>query len=731
LVFNVSKYKKESAPREMPSDANDRHLAMLEAIKPYAKASVQKNVTDIPIECSIRKSKLALVLMPQWAAHFPPFNLARLSAVVKQAGYQTKILDINARCYKEYKDNIEVKENLEFELWNSTSNWRWVGSHYYNFIHPIFENIYEEYIDSIIEFKPDVVGFSMYQFSEEPTKWMIQELKKRIPNLKIAVGGSNVQHGWFHIEPYYDYVVNGEGEEAILKILDNVENGINYDTPQYIKQPEEQRINLNNLPMPDYSSIDFNDYEIPNGALSELSRGCTAKCTFCEETHFWKYRQRQAVDALTEIEWLYYNKGTDIIWFIDSLVNGNLKELRAFAKGVIAKGLKIKWSGYARCDGRMDLEYLKDLADSGCMALNYGCESGSQKVLNDIDKGVTVDEMEQNFRDGNTVGIMAATNWIVGFPTETYQDFADTMAFLWRMRDMNINNIGTGMGFGMGPETIVGQNPDRFNLSAQKYLGYWITKDFRLGGTHVLTRVKCFNIFVDNLVTERPFWYPYRPNLKKYHYDLKFHNDTVLKELKYEKFDYDIIKTNINPYADSLVNEMWPIFRTLWKARGGYDIVVKFDPELDFEEFGDNFGTGLYDAEYKFSIDDSGNWSANFRINFTQHYNSNNDTRESHRHGPFFAQEFSKMQGNAAKRARKLAKPDWGNEGRSNEQFQEILNEEFYLNQTTEWSFNWKWNGTGNWGNYKEYEISSPSYKNIEETNYQPIKFIKHQDYKV
>jgi len=723
LAFDVHKHKHEAAPREIPADANDRHLNMLEAIKPYAKASVQKNVTDVSIQYSQRKSKLVLVLMPQWAAYFPPFNLARLSAVAKNAGYQTKIVDINAKCYREYQNSI--KDKIDFEMWNAASNWRWVGNHYYNFIHGLFENIFQEYIKSIVEFQPDVIGFSMYQFSEEPTKWMIQELKKLLPNAKIAVGGSNVQHGWFHIEPYYDYVVNGEGEEAILKILDNVENDINYDTPQYIKQPEEQRINLNNLPMPDYSTIDFNDYEIPNGALSELSRGCTAKCTFCEETHFWKYRQRQAVDALTEIEWLYYNKGTDIIWFIDSLVNGNLKELRAFAKGIIAKGLKIKWTGYARCDGRMDLEYLKDLADSGCMALNYGCESGSQRVLDDIDKGVTVAEMEQNFRDGKEVGVTAATNWIVGFPTETYQDFADTMTFLWRMRNMNISNIGTGMGFGMGPETIVGQNPDKFNLSGQKYLGYWITKDFQLGGTHVHTRVKSFNIFVDNLVTEIPFSYPERPDLKKYHYDLKFHNENNYQDIDYENFDYNIIKTNINPYADSLVNEIWPILRILWRTRGGYDIVIKFDPEIDFREFGDNFGSGIYNAEYKFSIDDCGLWKADFKIDFNQHYTTDNDPRESHRHGPFFAQEFSRMKGNAALRARKLAKPLWGIEGRSQEDFEQLLNEEFYLNQTIQWSFNFKWKGEGDWSNYTDYkrDVSKNSLK--DSSNYKPIVFIK------
>ena len=724
MSFNFYKFRNKAEAREIPVDADARHLHMLEVIAPYAKANVQKNVTDVSIEYATRKTKLILTLLPEWSANFPPFNLARLSAVAKEAGYETQILDINVKCFRRWDDDLQPNKKIDFELWNSGSSWRWVGNNYYKFIHPLFEDILKENLEKIVSYKPDVVGFSLYQFNEEPTKWMIQELKKQLPNLKIMVGGSNVQHGWFIVEPYYDYVVNGEGEEAILKILDEIENGINHDKPQYLTQPQEQRINLNNLPMPNYNGIDFNEYQIPNGALSELSRGCTAKCTFCEETHFWKYRQRQAVDALKEVEWLYYNKGTDIIWFIDSLVNGNLKELRAFAKGVVAKDLKIKWTGYARCDGRMDLEYMKDLADSGCVSLNYGCESGSQKVLNDLDKGVTVAEMEQNFRDGKLVGIYAATNWIVGFPTETYQDFADTMTFLWRMRNMNINNIGTGMGFGMGPETIVGQNPDRFNLSGQKYLGYWITKDFKLGGSHVLTRLKSFHVFIDNLVTEEPFSCTRRPDITKYHYDLKFHNENLLKDITYEKFDYHIIKTNINPYADSLVNEIWPILRTLWRTRGGYDIEIRFNPEIDSKEFGSHFGTGLYDAVYKFSINEAGQWDADFKIEFQQVYSTEHDPREPHRFGPFFAQEFSRMSSNAAMRAKKLAKPSWGMDGRSNADFEELLNEEFFLNQTVQWSFNWKWKGRGDWSDSKQYEIDIPSkYESTE--NYQPIEFHK------
>jgi hypothetical protein len=690
---------------------------MLKAIAPYAKPNVQKNLTDVSIYRAERNTDLMLILLPEWSANFPPFNLARLSAVAKQAGYNSQILDINVQCFRKWVNELRPNKLVDFEMWNSGSSWRWVDENYYRYIHPLFEAIFVDNLEKIIEYNPTAVGFTMYQFNEEPVKWMIQYLKKRLPNIKVIVGGSNVQHGWFQMQPYYDYVVNGEGEEAILKILDEIENNILHTEPSYIKQPVEQRINLNNLPMPDYESIDFNAYEIPNGALSELSRGCTAKCTFCEETHFWKYRQRQAIDALKEIEWLYYNKGTDIVWFIDSLVNGNLKELRAFAKGVVAKGLKIKWTGYARCDGRMNFQYMKDLADSGCVSLNYGCESGSQKILNDIDKGVTVAEMEQNFRDGKAVGISAATNWIVGFPTETYQDFADTMTFLWRNRNMNISNIGTGMGFGMGAETIVGQNPERFNLSGQKYLGYWITKDFKVSGSHVLTRLKSFHILIDHLVTDLPFDCTRRPDITRYHYDIEFEDDTILNDISYEKFDYDIIKTNINPYADSLVNEIWPVLRVLWKARGGFTITVRFSPELDNKEFGGHFGTGMYNAEYKFTITTKGIWSANFKINFKQVYSNKNDPRKSQRHGPFFAQEFSRMTGNAAQRARTLAKPRWGDQGRSYQDFDDLLKEEFALNRTVDWSFDWEWQGTGDWQNHEQYNINTPDNK------YQQISF--------
>lgn len=722
MDFNlISLAKKElELPEKPPEDIADaRHLSMMQAIAPYAKTTVQKNLTPVYINYKTRETKLVLVLCPEWSPYMPPFSLARLSGVAKSAGYETHIMDLNVQAYQAYRNDWQPNNKLPFRLWDPSSSWHWLGQTYLNDIHPVLEPILSKAIDDIIEINPEVVGFSVYYISEEPTKWMCQEIKRRAPHIKIAVGGPNVHKSWFKPESYYDYVVVGEGEVNILVMLDEIEEKKQVEYPRILNQPEDERVNINGLPMPDYESIDFSLYDLPNGVNTEISRGCTAKCTFCEETHFWKYRQRQSVDLISEIEWLYYNKGTDVIWFIDSLVNGNLKELRAFCKGIDAKGLKINWTGYARCDGRMDLEYFKDLKAGGCIMLNYGIESGSQHVLDEMAKGVTIAEMEQNFRDGKEVGIWAATNWIVGFPTETLQDFSDSMTLLWRMRNMNINNVGAGVGYGLGPETIVGQNPHKFNISWQKYQGHWITNDFTMGGTHIMHRVKTFHVFLDLMkgTTDVPFGYPIRFNLAKEHYKITLDNPNTMREIEYEKFDYNIIKPNINSYADTLVNEMWPFFRMLWKTRGGYEAEVLYNPDIDLREFGSQYGPGMFTAVYKFKITDDGDWTADFKYKFAQIDNPFDDREPPPlgRKGPFYAQDYSRMMSNSAKRARKLAKPSWDLEaGRDGQDFTDLLEEERILNSTVDFTFNYRYRNKGQWGNFKDYEIAVPNKMTME-----------------
>jgi hypothetical protein len=704
--------KDEAKPRVKTPDSEDKHVAMMQAIAPFAKNKVQGNLTTIDIIPATKKTRLFLMLLPEWSPNFPPFNTARLASVAKHSGYETKCLDLNIKIHNVFRELIR-ENKIDFDPWDGAKEWKWLEKTYYTELHPHIEPVLRQYIQQIVDWKPDVVGFTMYYCNEEPVKWVATELKRLMPNIKIAIGGPNAVLRIHQFKDDYpkgliDYSVIGEGEAILLQILDEVENGVVHNEIQILSQPEKQRLDLNNLPLPDYSDFDFNEYVYPNGINTEFSRGCVAKCTFCEETHFWKYRQRMATDALAEIEHLYYSKGTDVVWFIDSLVNGNLSELRAFCKAIIAKEMKIHWTGYCRCDGRMDLDFYWDLRGSGCEALNYGIESGSQKVLNDMAKGVTILEMEQNMESGRIVGISAFTNWIVGFPTEDYQDFSDTLTFIWRNRNQNILTIAAGFGFGMGMNTVVGQNPDRYGVSPHFFMDQWMTKDFRLTKIHVLCRIKSFAIFLQNLVTINHVHVPHRPNLIRDHYVLNIFDRSTLNEIEYEQFDYRIIQPNMHPFANTLVNEMFVLFRMLWRTRGGFSLDIKFDQQLDLVEFGER-NVGPFWANHKFIIDRDGNWKYKCDFNFKQP--ESNIEKQT----PFKTVDFSHIKVNAAVRARVHAKPIWGENGRSHEEFDMLMAEERRLNSELDLSFQYQWEGNGYWGNKTPKPI---------DFDYQPKKLI-------
>lgn len=680
---NLTGYKKifslkQSKKTRIVNDLDDKHTKVMQAILPYAKKSSQKNLTSVDIDYITRKTKILYILMPQWAKLFPPYNIARLVALSKSAGFETYAFDINAKA-----GHDSVNWNIDYDPWSSSREWKWLGDNYYKELHIHVEPIINDYLEKIEKIKPDVIGFSFYYCNEQPTNFIAKEIKKRFPHIILLAGGPQCHQSYWEPISEFDYVVSGEGEKNLLKILNDIENGVRHSTLQRIKQEEGERLNLDQLPMPDYSHFDFSHYSMPNGVNSELSRGCVAKCVFCSETHFWKYRGRVATNIIHEVLTLHYDHGIDFIWFLDSLVNGNLNELRAFCKGIIASGIKIHWTGYARCDGRMDLEYYKDLAESGCISLSYGIESGSNKVLANMNKGVTVEEMEDNFKSGKETGIEAFTNWIIGFPSEEPQDFYETILLLFRNRNNNITDVAGGHGFTIPPDTIVGQGPELFNIANQFYLGNWIKNDFTNSKIHRLIRVKSFNILLHYLITKLGMNSGGNRPTTEIFYKLLTNSDYV-NTVEFETFDFNIIKPNINPFADSLVNEIWPLLRLFYKAFGAFNINIVFDPEKDRNEFSDRL-SGNFSAIYDFKIDTVGNWEANFYFNFTQDKNA------------WSYSDYSQADSVAAKRARVFVNKNGTTDSLwSMDRYKSIMNRLDEV-KTLDFSFTYNYKNTGNW----------------------------------
>lgn len=597
------------------SDGEDKHVQIAKSIEQILvnqKTTAQKNLTPVPIHCATRTKKIALAVAPMWGAQIAPYGVARMAGLSRSSGFETKCWDVNIQCYNEIPN-----------FWSYLVDWKWANKEVYkNEIHPAIIHILEKFLTELVSFKPDIVGFTTYYTNINCTLWLVSQIKERLPGVKIIAGGPEAR---FNVNDrnstaeLFDYVVQGEGEMIFSQLLNDLDN----DVPRpekFLRHDKSIKIDLDSMPIPDYRDFDINLYQW-KGIASEVSRGCIAKCTFCNETTFWRYRGRLSSNVLDEIEYNYKTFGIEVVWFIDSLVNGNLKELLALAQGLIDRNIKIRWWGFCRNDGRMDRAYLKTLLDSGCMGLAVGVESGSQKVIDLIQKKVNPKEIEQNFNDLAELGSFTnSTTWFVGFPGELPVDLAQTLTLVWRLRNAGVQNKGFGM-CNLDESSPISLQRDLYNISPTPFGGTWMTNDCANTIAHRIIRYKSVQVLLNHYRLHRV-----RPQLAGSrgeqtgflsHYKLNYNIDNWIDDIPYEvDFDFNIIKSNINPLADSLVNEIWPVLRVLWLATGPFTLALRFDPESDHPIYGDfryfPAGAGGIWADYKFNIDEHGNWSADF-----------------------------------------------------------------------------------------------------------------------
>ena len=403
-------------------------------------------------------------------------------------------------------------------------------------------------------------------------------------------------------------------------MLENFENPTE-ELPHICVQSKEQRIDLDSMPPADYSDFDISLYD-SRGITSEFSRGCVANCVYCNETIFWKYRSRQANAVLDEIEAAYTLKNIQSVYFIDSLLNGNLRELEGFARGLIERKIYVSWTGYSRIDGKMDKNFWALLKSAKATGFAFGVESGSQKVLDLMKKNCKVEWIEQNFNDLAEINLYNNfATWFTGFPGEELTDVAQTLTLMWRLRNSGMGNQSSGT-CGLGHGTPLDLERERFGVAPKDWSWSWCTQDMRNTVFHRFIRFKCTNVLLEQFRlhrTSRQYEQHHQyPDLKN-QYSLVSDPEKWKDPIPWEKeFDYEIIKPNINPVADSLVNEIWPLLRVLWLAMGSFKFHLEFEPDRDLREFGylryPRGGIlGLW-ARYDFEIDDQGMWKADFDI---------------------------------------------------------------------------------------------------------------------
>jgi radical SAM superfamily enzyme YgiQ (UPF0313 family) len=302
----------------------------------------------------------------------------------------------------------------------------------------------------LLDFRPTIIGIPVYS---SPVVYRFKEIVKLIRKIlpEAYIQSGNLHANYFAREMLrekeVDIVVKGEGEVTICEIADVLERGgslaevkglIYRERTGEIIETANRPYNcdLDRLPFPAWHLMPYKKYNInelgkiaATGTFVLGSRGCPFGCEFCSLLiQGRKRRVRSKENICDEIEWLIKKFKYKSFHFIDPTWPINKKEGIAFAQEMIKRGLhkKIIWGTETRLDV-VDEELLRQLYKAGCRKVMYGIESGSQLILDQVNKKNDLQKVRQVIAWSHKYKLSPAGFFIIGLPGETKADIEKTI----------------------------------------------------------------------------------------------------------------------------------------------------------------------------------------------------------------------------------------------------------------------------------------------------------------
>ena len=332
-----------------------------------------------------------------------------------------------------------------------------------------------------------IVGFHV--ISHTGLMWSIllaHKLKKIQPRILTVLGGPAFLSAQevLSVNSEIDVIVRGEGEITISEIansydgsLDSIKriDGISYRTGKnrIVSNADRQLIkSLDSLPFPDYDDLPLHEYPQNKFGTPVMpvvgSRGCIGDCVFCVEKRLWgnTYRMRSPENIVSEIKNIKEKYGTSIIRFNDSSINCNIKSLEKLCDLLIEENIGLEWTSNARIRPEMNNKLLRKMRQAGCIGLWFGIESGSQRILRKMKKGIDLETAKNVIHDTAKNGIRVQIFMIVDFPGETLDDFNKSVAFLEKNHQF-IDQVSVSR-FGVLPDSEISHNPQEYGIKLIK-----------------------------------------------------------------------------------------------------------------------------------------------------------------------------------------------------------------------------------------------------------------------
>lgn len=306
-------------------------------------------------------------------------------------------------------------------------------------------------------------------------------IKKLLPNVTIILGGSCsdvfFKSGYKNkkeIFNYFDYVVIGEGETAITRlvqaIMDDTETE---DIPNLIRYSDSDCTlpaifieDIDSLESPDYDGLDLEQYLSPKKMLAyQSSRGCHyGYCAFCnhDDKYRHNYRTKKPTEIVKDLLWLHNKYKVDHFQFVDEAIRPDCFEKMIEVMDNYDEFKKIKWFFYSRVSYRYTKKLLEKAKKNGCEMVMFGVETLNQRLLNFIKKGITAEASVYSLKLFHECGIKTFSWLMTNLPSETLceakQDLEDVKKVSKYIDAMSVGP------FMLVRNTDMYRNPQKFNI---------------------------------------------------------------------------------------------------------------------------------------------------------------------------------------------------------------------------------------------------------------------------
>lgn len=341
---------------------------------------------------------------------------------------------------------------------------------------------------------------------------------KKTTGKKVFVGGNNISYLYIFKDFYrdllvsavnnLDFIIKGPGERVIFEIIDGLNHGVtdfsdtagimrfvdgeivcNKEKDPIVIRPNWDRLNLSEYSYPFLKNqrenqsiyyrfplsltnkvIEFNSTNVKDRKLFIpyiFNYNCTYKCAFCtqSDTDRIGFIVGDIKSVVDDIEYLSKKFNSSYFYFLNNYFPSSTKFIREFHDELKQRNLEIYWSDCGRVNG-LTYEKLKLLHEAGCRKLVFGFESGSDKILNLIDKRLKKSELIQVLKWCKEIGIWADLEVIIGLPYEREEEFMDTYNFIKQYHDL-INNFWLNEYF-VVPNSLIGRYPHNYGVELIK-----------------------------------------------------------------------------------------------------------------------------------------------------------------------------------------------------------------------------------------------------------------------